>query len=58
MADASSAILVYHWVEESCGLFPKSYFFVCCIYIQEQSFNNFDNDTMKLSVNEAKLTGL
>ena len=28
-----------------------------CI-IKDQSFNNFENDTMKLSVNEAKLTGL
>ena len=27
-------------------------------YIQDQSFNNFENDTMKVSVNEAKLTGL
>ena len=33
-------------------------FFVCCINIQDQSFNNFDNDTMKLSVNEKKLTSL
>ena len=28
-----------------------------CI-IKDQSFNSFENDTMKLSVNEAKLTGL
>ena len=27
----------------------------CWFYIQFQSFNNFENDTMKLSVNEAKL---
>ena len=33
-------------------------FCVCCIYIQDQSFKNFNNDTMKLSVNKAKLTGL
>ena len=32
--------------------------FVCHVYIRDQSFNNFENDTMKLSVNEAKLTGL
>ena len=32
--------------------------FVRRICIQDQSFNNFYNDTMKLSVNEAKLTGL
>ena len=37
---------------------PEKLFCVCRIYIQDQSFNNFDNDTMKLSVNEAKLTGL
>ena len=33
-------------------------FYVFCIYIQDQSFKNFNNDTMKLSVNKAKLTGL
>ena len=46
---------------ESSGSFsgPESYFAcVCCIYIQDQSLNNFDNNVMKLSVNEAKLTGL
>ena len=32
-------------------------FCVCRIYIQIQSFNNFDNDTMKISANEAKFTG-
>ena len=26
--------------------------------LQDQSFNNFENDTMKLSANEAKLTAL
>ena len=31
---------------------------VCCVCIQDQSFNNFENNTMKLSVNEVKLTGL
>ena len=30
----------------------------CCVFIQDQSFNNFENKTMKLLVNEAKLTGL
>ena len=28
------------------------------LVIQEQSLENFENNTMKLSVNEAKLTGL
>ena len=37
---------------------PEKLFCVCRIYIQDQSFNNFDNDTMKLSVDEAKSTGL
>ena len=32
--------------------------YVCRVCIQDQSFNNCENDTMKLSVNEAKLTGL
>ena len=32
--------------------------YVCPICIQDQSFNNFKNDTMKQSVNETKLTGL
>ena len=36
----------------------KKLFYVCRVCIQDQSFNNFENDTMKLSVNEAKLTGL
>ena len=36
---------------------PKNYF-VCCVCIHDESFNNFDNDTMKLWVNEEKLTGL
>ena len=31
--------------------------YICCICIQDLSFNCFENDTMKLSVNEAKLTG-
>ena len=32
--------------------------YVCRVCIQDQSFNNFENDTMKLSVNKAKFTGL
>ena len=35
---------------------PKN-FYICCVCIQDHSFNNFEN-TMKQSVNEAKLTGL
>ena len=31
---------------------------VCCVCVQDQSFNNFENNTMKLSVDEAKLTGM
>ena len=33
-------------------------FCVCRNYIQDQSFNNFENNKMKLSVNKAKLSGL
>jgi len=33
-------------------------FYVYRVCIQDQSFNNFENDSMKLSVKEAKLTGL
>ena len=29
--------------------------YICCICIQDLSFNCFENDTMKLSVNVAKL---
>ena len=36
----------------------RKVFYVCRVCIQDSSFNNSDNDTMKLSVNEAKLTGL
>ena len=32
-------------------------FCVCCVCIQDQSFNNFENNTMDLSVKEEKLTG-
>ena len=37
---------------------PAKLFCVHRIYIQDQSFNNFDNDAVKLSVNEAKWTVL
>ena len=41
---------------ESGARFSKvSVTFLC---IQDQSFNNFENNSMKLSVKEAKLTGL
>ena len=30
----------------------------CHVCIQDQSFNNFGNETMKLSFNEAELIGL
>ena len=48
------------WSCRSCGLFLESPVNVlgsesCWFCIQFQSFNNFENDTMKLSVNEAKL---
>ena len=33
-------------------------FYVCHVCTQDQSFNNFENDTMKFWVNEANLTGL
>ena len=36
---------------------PKTSY-VCRVCIHDQSFNNFENDTIKVSVNEAKLTGL
>ena len=35
---------------------PESCFVFACI--QDQSFSNFENDTMKLSVNQAKVAGL
>ena len=40
------------------GLFLEKLFYVCRVCTQEQSFNYFEIDTMRLSVNEAKLTGL
>ena len=33
-------------------------FCVCCVCIQNQSFHNFKNYTLKLSVNKEKLTDL
>ena len=36
----------------------KKLFYVCRVCIQDQSFNNFENNTMKLSVKESKLSGL
>ena len=47
-----SKALVTFRAPESCN------FCDFCVCIQDQSFNNFENITMKLSVNEAKLTGL
>ena len=32
-------------------------FYVCRVCTQDQGFNNFEDGTMKLSVNEVKLTG-
>ena len=32
---------------------PEKLFYVCRVCIQDKSFNNFENDTMKLSDNEA-----
>ena len=45
---------------ESSGNFsgPGKLFCVSPVCIQDESFNNFDNDAIKLSVNEAELTGL
>ena len=36
---------------------PNSCFMFCRVCIQDESFNNFDNNEVKLSVNEAKLPG-
>ena len=33
-------------------------FCVCCVWIYEQSFNNFENNTTKVSVQKEQLTGL
>ena len=37
---------------------PGRLFYVCRVCSQDQSFNNFENNTMKLTVNEGKLTDL
>ena len=37
---------------------PGKLFCVCCVCIRDQCFNNFENNTLKLVVNEAKLTSL
>jgi len=37
---------------------PEKLFYVCRVCNQDQSFNNFENDALKQSVNEAKLTRL
>ena len=37
---------------------PRKLFYVCPVCIQDLSFSNAENDTMKLSLNEEKLTGL
>ena len=37
---------------------PEKLFSVYNVCIQYQSFNNFENDTMKLLINKAKLTCL
>ena len=37
---------------------PESCFCVCRVCIQNQSFHNFKNYTLKLSVNKEKLTDL
>ena len=37
---------------------PEKLFYVCCVCIHDESFNNFDNDKIKLPVKEEKLTGL
>ena len=33
-------------------------FCVCCVCIYEQSFNDFENNTTKVSVKKEQLTGL
>ena len=41
--------------EIQCKITAWKLFYVC---IQDQSFNNFENDIMNLSLDEAKLSGL
>ena len=48
-------------VLQTCDKFlerPRKLFHVCRVCIQDLSFSNSEKDTMKLSLNEAKLTGL
>ena len=40
------------------NFFPAWKAVLCLLCIQDQSLNNFENNTIKLSVNEAILTGL
>ena len=40
------------------GPFLEKLFYVCRVGIYDQSFNNLEIDTMKVSVKEVKLTGL
>lgn len=37
---------------------PEKVIYACSVCIETQSFNNFENDTIKNIVDEAKLTGL
>ena len=48
------------WIFRGQGqvFFESPDHYVSRVCIQDQIFNNFENDTMKVSVNEAKLTGL
>ena len=48
--------IAFSWVFLS--MYIISCFYVCRVCIHDHSFNDFENDTMKISYNEAKLTGL
>ena len=44
---------------ESPGTFSGAEAVLCCsVFIQDESFNNFENSAMKLLLNDAKSTGL
>ena len=44
---------------ESPGTFSGAEAVLCCsVFIQDESFNNFENNAMKLLLNDAKSTGL
>ena len=44
---------------ESVGTFSGAEAVLCCsVFIQDESFNNFENNAMKLLLNDAKSTGL